>query len=159
MLSYLPELPFTTYGDADLDPLGPRSSAHSTAWRFPRTDLQTLIPWTSFHDDIHQAIQSATARSHLPSTPFSINCWEHQAIVSSEQEIRAHATTALHAPVQAVMAKFGVKGRFTTPGGSNSTIVGDPDFSWVMGHTQPHPKLVVRRSPYDMCTYCQTPLG
>jgi hypothetical protein len=66
--------------------------------------------------------------------------------VSSEEEIRGHAMSALHAPVQDVMAKLGVQGRFTVPGGGNSAVVGDPDFSWVMSFAQPHPKVVVRRS-------------
>jgi hypothetical protein len=52
--------------------------------------------------------------------------------------------TALHAPVRAVLAMLGVEGRFTAPGGGNSAIIGDPDFSWVMGHEQLHPKVVVR---------------
>jgi hypothetical protein len=158
MLVTLPELAFTTYGDAVLDPNGPRSSARSTPRRYPRTDLQVLTPWTSFPTDIHQAIQAAAARSHLAlGAPLDIHCWQRQGTVSSEEEIRAHATTALHAPVEDVLTKFRVTGRFTVPGGGNSTIVGHPDYSWVMGYAQPHPKVVVRRSPYDMYTYYRTP--
>src|SRR5262245_38975087 len=156
MLAILPELPFTTYGDADLDPNGPRSDARSTPRRYPRTDLQNLTPWTSFCSDIHGAIQSATIRSCLPSTSFNIDSFQGQAIVASEEEIRGHAMSALHAPVRGVMAKLGVQGRFTAPGGGNSAVVGDPDYSWVMGFAQPHPKVVVRRSLPTMCTYCQT---
>jgi hypothetical protein len=146
MLAILPELPFTTYGDADLDPNGPRSDATSTPRRYPITDLETLTPWTSFCIDIQEAIQSATTRSRLPGTSFDISCFQGQTIVSSEEEIRGHAMSALHAPVQCVLAKLGVQGRFTTPGGGNSAVVGDPDFSWVMSFVQPHPKVVVRRS-------------
>ena len=140
MQTSLPDLPFTTYADAELKPGALHSSAYSTPRSYPRTDLQTLSPWTSFPNDIHEAIQSAIARTHLPVAPFSITYWPKRTFVNSEEKIRAHAMVALHVPVEEVMEIFGVEGSFDS---SNSAIVGDPDFSWVTSPAQPHPKLIV----------------
>jgi hypothetical protein len=143
MQTSLPELPFTNYGKAELRPSGTHSTAKSTPRTYHRTDLQTLTPWTSFPDDIHQAIQSATARADLSSTPFPIDAWTKTSFVENEG-LRAHARFALHEPVQMVLEKLGVKGWFTLPGGGNVAIVGAPDFSWIMSPTQLHPKVIVR---------------
>jgi hypothetical protein len=153
MQTSLPDLPFTNYGKAELRPSGTHSTAKSTPRTYPRTDLQILTPWTSFPNDIHQAIQSATARAHLHSTPFPINAWTDTSFVENEEKIRAHAIFALHAPVQKVLEILGVNGWFALPGGGNVAIVGDPDFSWVTSATQPHPKVIVCVSHY-MCTRC-----
>ena len=142
MQTSLPDLPFTNYGDAELRPFGTHSTAKSDLC--PRTDLKTLTHWTSFPEDIHQAIQSATARAHLPSTPFTVKAWTTTSFVEIEESLRAHATFALHTPVREVLDMLGVKGRFAFPDGDNAAIVGDPDFLWVMTPTQPHPKVIVR---------------
>jgi hypothetical protein len=135
------------YGDAVLDASGIHSAAKSGPRTCPRTDLQTLTPWTSFPDDIHQAILSATTAADLPPTPFDISGWTKTTVVENEESIRAHARVALNVPVEEVLKRLGVKGRFVMPGGGNSAIVGDPDFSWVMAPgTQPHPKVIVRAS-------------
>jgi len=70
MHTTLPDLPFTGYGDATTSTF--HSSASASPRKYPRTDLKTLIPWTSFIDDVHQAVQSATALAELSSTPFTI---------------------------------------------------------------------------------------
>ena len=54
MQTILPDLPFTNYGDAVLDGSGIHSAAESSSRTYPRTDLRTLTPWTSFPNDIHQ---------------------------------------------------------------------------------------------------------
>ena len=148
MQTSLPDLPFTNYGDAVLDGSGIHSAAESSSRTYPsRTDLRTLTPWTSFPNDIHQAIlsESANTHAHLPSTPFDISGWTIATVVDNEESIRAHATVALHVPAEVVLRKLGVNGRFAMPGGGNSAIVGDPDFSWVMspGAQRPHPKVIV----------------
>ena len=144
MQTSLPDLPFTNYGKAELRTT--HSTGKSTQRTYPRTDLETLTPWTSFPNDIHQAIQSATARAHLPSTPFTIEASTSTRFVESEEKIRTHATVALHEAVEGVLAKLGVNGWFALPGGGNAAIVGDPDFSWIMSSRQPHPKVIVRLS-------------
>ncbi|KIM83425.1 hypothetical protein PILCRDRAFT_69679 [Piloderma croceum F 1598] len=143
MQTSFPDLPFTNYGKAELRPSGSRITAKPTSRTYPRTDLKTLTSWTSFPHDIHQAIRFATARAHLHSTPFSINAWTDTSFVENEEKLRAHAIFALHAPVQKVLEILGVNGWFTLPGGGNIAIVGDPDFSWIMSDTQPHPKVIV----------------
>lgn len=51
---------------------------------------------------------------------------------------------ALLVPATDVLGKLGVKGRFVTPGGGTSAIVGDPDFSWITTSGSPrHPKVIV----------------
>jgi hypothetical protein len=144
MQTSLPDLPFTNYGKAELRPT--HSTSKSTPRTYPRTDLHTLTPWTSFPNDIHQAIQSATARAHLPSTPFAIEVSTSTRSVENEESIRTHATVALHEAVEKVLERLGVNGWFAMPGGGNVAMVGDPDFSWIMSHTQPHPKVIVRLS-------------
>jgi hypothetical protein len=56
--------------------------------RILRTDLKTLTPWTSFPNDIHQAIQSATTRARLPSTPFTIEVSTKTRFVENEERVR-----------------------------------------------------------------------
>jgi hypothetical protein len=146
MQTSLPDLPFTTYADAELKPCALHSSAYSTPRSYPRTDLQTLSPWTSFPNDIHKAIQSAIAHANLPVAPFDITYWPKRTFVNSEEKIRAHAMVALHVPVEEVMGILGVEGSFDNSVGGNSAIVGDPDFLWVTSPARPHPKLIVRRS-------------
>jgi len=138
----LPDLPFTNYGKAEFRPSGTHSTAKSTPPL--RTDLNTLTPWTSFPTDIHQAIQSATARVALNSTPFHVAAWTKSKFVKNEEDLRAYARFALHEPVQEVLERLGVNGQFHSPGGGNLSIVGAPDFSWIRHPTQLHPKVVVR---------------
>jgi len=64
--------------------------------------------------------------------------------VANEEKIRAHATYALHTPVQDVLEKLGVNGDFALLGGGNVAVVGDPDFSWITRPTRSHPKVIVR---------------
>ena len=139
----LPDLPFTNYGKAE------PSCTHSTAKSTPplRTDLNSLTPWTAFPNDIHHAIQSATARAALNSTPFHIAAWTESGSVNNEEDLRAYATYALHEPVQRVLKRLGVNGQFHSPGGGDFEIVGAPDFSWTSHPTQLHPKVVVRVPP------------
>ena len=151
MQTSLPELPFTNYGKAELRPSATHSTAKSTPRTYPRTDLQTLTPWTSFPDDIHQAIQSATARADLSSTPLHIKAWTETSFVGNEEDLRAHARFALHSPVEMVLEKLGVKGWFAMSGSGNVAIVGNPDFSWIMSPSQPHPKLIVCVPSHYLC--------
>jgi hypothetical protein len=139
MKTNLPDLPFTNYAKAELNPFGTHSSAKSGARKYPRTDLKTFTHWASFPEDIHRTVQSATTRANLPSTPFTVEA----PTMENEEKLRAHAVFALHNPVEEVLDKLGVKGIFTMPGGGNAAIVGDPDFSWVT-NTQSHPKVIVR---------------
>jgi hypothetical protein len=144
MQTTLPDLPFTGYGDATTPIF--HSSASASPRKYPRTDLKTLIPWTSFIDDVHQAIQSATALVELSSTPFTIGSPPRTRVVKSEEKLRAHAGFALHEPVEDVLKLLGVVGSFDEPGCGNPALIGDPDYSWIMSEEQRHPKLVVRVS-------------
>jgi hypothetical protein len=158
----LPDLPFMDYGEAQLRPFGTRSASKSSTPRpYPRTDLKTLMPWNSFPGDIHQAIQFATARVNLDSTPFHVTAWTKTSFVTNEEMIRAHAMFSLHKAVEDVLGILGVKGEFALPGW-NVTIVGAPDFSWIhppnrgpnlRPHTQLqlYPKLVVRVPVFTTC--------
>jgi hypothetical protein len=144
MKTNLPDLPFTNYAKAELNPFGTHSSAKSGARNlYPKTDLKTFTHWASFPEDIHRAVQSATTRANLPSTPFIVEAPTKTTIVENEEKLRAHAVFALHNLVEEVLDKLGVKGMFTMPGGGNAAIVGDPDFSWV-ANRQSHPKVIVR---------------
>ncbi|KAH9978169.1 hypothetical protein BGW80DRAFT_1435771 [Lactifluus volemus] len=141
MKTSLPDLPFTNYAKAELNPFA-HSSAKSGARTYPRTDLKTFAHWASFPEDIHRAVQSATTRANLPSIPFTVEAPTKTTFVENEEKLRAHAVFALHNPVEEVLDKLGVKGMFTMPGGGNAAIVGDPDFSWVT-NTQQHPKVII----------------
>lgn len=148
MQTYLPELPFIGYGNVELNQ-GLHTGVKTAPRPYPRTDLNDLIPWTSFPDDIHNAIQDAMARSNLDgTTALTINPLTRSTVVANEEMIRAHATYALHAPVKDVVCRLGVEGDFTNSGAGNAAIIGSPDFSWVMDHAHPHPKLIVCLSPH-----------
>ncbi|KIM90450.1 hypothetical protein PILCRDRAFT_59694 [Piloderma croceum F 1598] len=141
MKTNLPDFPFTNYAKAELNPFGTHSSAKSSARKYPRTDLKTFTHWASFPEDIHRAVQSATTRANLHSTPFTVEAPTKTMFVENEEKLRAHAVFALHNPVEEVLDKLGVKGMFTMPGSRNVAIVGDLDFSWVT-NTQSHPKVI-----------------
>jgi hypothetical protein len=149
MQTTLPDLPFINYGQAVLNP-GFHSSTKTTPRTYLRTDLTTLSSWTSFPNDIHQVIQSATNRANLSSAPFTVGVSSKTRPMKTEERIRAHAMFELHERVEEVVNMFGIVGCFDELGG-NATIIGDPDFSWVIGG-EPHPKLVVRISTtsYDL---------
>jgi hypothetical protein len=142
MQTTLPDLPFTGYGDATTPTT--HSSASANPRIYPRTDLKTFIPWTSFIDDVHQAVQSATALTGLSSAPFTIGSLPRTRVVKSKEKLREHAGFALHEPVEDVLKLLGVVGSFDELGCGNPTLIGDPDYSWIMSEEQRHPKLVVR---------------
>jgi hypothetical protein len=144
MQTTLPDLPFIGYGDATTPTF--HSFASANPRKYPRTDLKTLTPWTSFVDDVHQAVQSATALAKLSSAPFKIGNTPRRRVVKSEEKLRGHAAFALHEPVEDVLKVVGVVGSFDESGSGNPALIGDPDFSWIMGEEQRHPKLVVRVS-------------
>ncbi|KAF9514178.1 hypothetical protein BS47DRAFT_1485282 [Hydnum rufescens UP504] len=125
METTLPDLPFTDYGPAVLGQF--HSAVRATPWKYPRTDLQVLRPWTTFPADIHDAIQSAPAFATLSSAAFSIG---------------------LPGSLDRVVNRLGVVGDFQTEGSGNTTVIGSPDFSWVMDRDRPHPKLVVEYKPW-----------
>ncbi|KAF8229656.1 hypothetical protein L208DRAFT_1479798 [Tricholoma matsutake] len=138
MQTSLPDLPCLDYGDAVLNASGIHSAAKSGPQKDPRTDLQTLTPWTSFLNDIHQAILATTHAHLLPTTPFHISGWTIATIVENKESIRTHAKVALHVLAEVVLRRLGVNGHFTMPGG-------DPNFSWVMSPgAQPHPKVIYK---------------
>jgi hypothetical protein len=110
--------------------------------------LGQITPWTSFPNDIHQAILSATTHAHLLPIPFDINGWTWDTIVENEPRIHFHGTVALHEPAEGVLRRLGVNGRFAMSGGGNSAIVGNPDFSWVSPHPESYRMCI---SPY-LCT-------
>jgi hypothetical protein len=90
--------------------------------------------------------------ANLLSTLFTVEASTKTRIVENEERLRSHAEFTLHDPVEEVLGKLGVEGRFMSPGGcGNGTIVGDLDFSWVT-NTQPHPKVIVRVLSHYMCT-------
>lgn len=145
MQTSLPDLPFRDYADAALDESGIYSTAQCGRRRHPRTDLKALTPWTSFPNDIHNAI---LAIPHA-RTPFHIDGPTSDAFVDSELTIHHHALDTLLRPAANVLMRLGVNGRFAQPGGGNSAIVGDPDFSWITSSaSQPHPKLTVEYKPW-----------
>jgi hypothetical protein len=141
----LPDLPFTNYGNAKLKAFGTRSAAKSGPLMYPRTDLKTLTHWASFPTEIHQAIQSATTRTNLPTT-FTVEASTKTRFVANEEKLRAHSMGALHDPVEEVLNMLEVEGGFDFSGSGNAVIVGDPDFSWVTSASQPYPKVIVRVS-------------
>lgn len=146
MQTTLPDLPFAC-AEAELHPEGFKSSSKATPRRYPRTDLKNLVPWTSFPNDIHKAIQSATTHANLPfSTPFTINVLQKPRLVANEEMIRSHAVVSLDEAVEEVVRKLRVTGWFIPPGSGNIAIIGDPDYSWIMSRAadaQSHPKLIV----------------
>lgn len=150
MKTNLPDLPFTSYGLADLSKTYTHCASKATPRAYPRTDLRTFTPWTSFRDDIHLAIQSAMTHSNL--LPGPLNTESGSSItrdVESEERIRMHAAVSLHEPVEEVLRTLGIAGRFALPGGGNYAIVGEPDFSWVTENCKrPHPKLIVCLNHY-----------
>jgi hypothetical protein len=139
MQTSLPNLSFTNYGQAFLNP-GFHGSTKTHPRTYHRTDLTTLRPWTSFPNDIHQVIQSATNHANVSSAPFTIGVSSKTRPVKTEEKIRAHAMVELHERVEEVVNMLGVAGCFDEPGGAT---IGDPDFSWVTDGAQPHLKLVV----------------
>jgi hypothetical protein len=138
----LPDLPFP-YGDAVCDSM--HSTVRAVPHTYPRTNLNSLTHWDSFPDEIHNAIRSATTRKSLTCAAFNVSGWTdpEDLVVTNEETIRAHAAYALHIPVQNVARKLGIQGKFVSPGSGNSSVIGAPDFSWVMSGGQPHPKLIV----------------
>lgn len=140
MQTHLPDLPYVNYGKAVPDSL--HSSARANPRAHPRTDLEELVHWDSFPDEIHGAIQ--TASHDLTSEAFDIPGFTCDTIVECEEMIRAHAVCALHTPVAKVVNKLGLKGKFRAPASGNTSIVGSPDFSWIIDPLNiPHPILVV----------------
>lgn len=155
MQTSFPNLPYMNYGDAVLDPSGIHSAAKAGPRTYPRTDLQTLEPWTDFPKDVHEVIMSATTRARLPFTSFHIDGATWDTFVENEEKLRNHAWSALIVPIVFVLRKLGVNGRFRTPGGGNNAIIGDPDLSFVMSTTPdqapPHPKTIVRVVSVSAC--------
>lgn len=149
METSLPDLSFADYGKAELSPNGFHSSVKESRRTHPRTDLAALAPWTSFVDDVHQAIQLSAARANLPPSPFTVNAWRMTRFVECEENIRSHASYALHKPVEQVVHKLGVYGSFVLSEGIDVSFIGDPDFLWMTARgdsPQSHPKLVVSAS-------------
>ena len=142
MITSFPDLPFTDYGDALLDP-DFHSTAKSTPQAYPKTDLDILRPWSSFPIDIHEAIKSSTKSANLSPAPFPIPLTPKKRVVENEEGLRCHAMVELHEPVLEVLNMLGVHGQFVLPGSGNVAIVGNPDISWIKGSNQRHPKLIV----------------
>jgi hypothetical protein len=120
MQTSLPDLPFPHYGDAVFETYGPHGSAKAGPRKHPRTDLETLVPWTSFLNDIHQAILAITC---APTTPFHINGSFENTIVQNEFMIYVHTVPTLLRPAANVLRRLGVNGCFVMPGGGNNAIV------------------------------------
>ncbi len=76
-------------------------------------------------------------------------------ILESEESLRSYATYTLHKPVEKVLEKLGVNGRFRLST-CNIGILGAPDFSWTM-NGQPHPKQVIVRVPVSTCLLVAKP--
>jgi len=83
MQSSLPNLPYINYGD--LEPDFFRSSIKTSPRAYPRTDLATLTHWTSFIDEVDQAINSAANLVNAPLTTFKINCASSLRLVNDEE--------------------------------------------------------------------------
>lgn len=138
MQTSLPELPFPY-----IDPVYSRkhSAIRSTPRQYPHTDLQHLIPWESFHSDLHTAIEAACIARNIPTgTSLTVGTQLSRGrLVNDEEALRAHAGFVLHMAAEDVLAHLGVIGDFTSSVGSDA-IVGAPDSSWVeLGR----PRLVV----------------
>ena len=138
MQTSLPDLPFP-YIDPIYDPK--HSTSKSTPRRHPRTDLEHLVPWQSFDNDIHSAIEAVCTARNIPTgTTLSVgNNVTSVPGVNDEEALRAHASLVLHMAARDVLAYLGVIGGFRSSIGSE-VIVGDPDFCWV---EREHPDLVV----------------
>lgn len=94
-----------------------------------------MKPWTTFGEDINDAIQAAMEKNGLSAgTPLTVgNAILVQTDVATEEELRAHTITYdLNSVVESVLAAFKIEGQFVlSPAVSNVAIVGEPDFSWV----------------------------
>ena len=95
MQTSLPDLPFDFIG-VKLAP-GPRSSVNAVPRTYPRTDLHTMKPWTSFGKDITDAILVAMEKNKLPpGTQFTVgNLMLKQTEIATEEELRAHINNEL----------------------------------------------------------------
>jgi hypothetical protein len=121
METSLPDLPYVQHGNAVLI-AGFHSAVKTSPPTYPKTDLETFTPWTSFLDDVHQAIQSAAAAANLPPI-FTVGTGGRDRHVGNEEVIRSHAMVALHEPVEDVVNRLGVTGRFVVAGSGNPAII------------------------------------
>jgi hypothetical protein len=142
MQTSLPELPFSAHANPEVIP-GFHTTIKTTSRQFPRTDLHTLAPWTTFPNDIHDAILSATTSAGLSSEPFNIDTATKSRIVVNEEGIRFLAMSALHDPVEQILSRLGCDGYFIQSGGRNVAMIGLPDLAWITSSEKPQPKLVV----------------
>ena len=136
MQTSLPDLPFPY-----IDPIYiPKHSTSKSTPRYPRTDLEHLLPWQSFHNDIRSAIEAACTSRNIPAgTTLSVgNLITRVPKVNDEEALKAHASLVLHMAAQHVLEHLGVTGDFQSAIGSDA-IVGDPDFCWV---EREHPDLM-----------------
>ena len=144
MQTNLPDLPFP-YIDIQVLPDYPKSLVKTSPRTYPRSDLTSLGLWTSFATEIHQAIEAAIVQSNsVPGMPLTVgNQIRMPTVVATKEELCVHTNIVLHQAVKSVLMELGIEGRFALSGGGNIAIIGNPDFSWVQGSNQQHPKLVV----------------
>lgn len=138
MQTTLPDLPFPSIGIRISK--GPKSAAKTTAGQRPRTDLRFLKPWTSFSNDIDNAIGVSMENKGLhPGTKLTVgNVIAVQTVVSNEEKLRGHVMLDLNAAAEGVLAVLGTEGEFALPRSGYTALIGDPDFLWVEnGSIQP----------------------
>ena len=123
------------------------SSAYTKGRAFPRTDLQHLVPWTTFETEIDGAITTRMTAMGIPSnTEYDIGSLpKKRSRVGNEEAVRQEARMQLHDLVVEVLDILGIEGDFSMPDSGNNQIVGEPDFTWLRAPTR-HPKVVVRVS-------------
>ena len=107
----------------------------------PTIDLGTLAPFTSFPNDMHQAIQSATTRA-LASDTFEHQCLDKVNHYEGRGRDPCPRNSRITSSSRTGGGDVWAKGRFVLSGGNVATV-GDPDFSWAVSSAQPNPKVIV----------------
>ena len=127
------------------------SSAYSNPRRYPRTDLESLLPWNEFETEIHQVITSHMADMNIPpGAEYDLGAMPKEPqVVSEEEDVRSEAKVQLHDLVKEVLRILGIEGRFQRSCAGNNQIIGAPDFSWLRNLSL-HPKFVVRITDLDI---------
>jgi hypothetical protein len=119
--------------------------------RQPRPNLQSLLPWSTFENDIHQAILAAMATKRIPiGRELEVDGLgpthrRRMIEIRCEEQVRGYAVHRIHDTAADVFDHLEVVGRFRrTTTGYNATI-GEPDFVWFSKEIE-RPTLLVRMS-------------
>jgi hypothetical protein len=144
MKTTLPDLHFSYPSYISGDYIRPEPPRH------PRTNLQSLLPWSAFEHDIHHAVLAAMAVKRIPfGSELELDALppnsRRMIELRCEEEVRGYADFRIHDTAADVLNYLGVVGHFRrTISGYNATI-GEPDFFWFSEEIE-RPTLLVRVS-------------